>query len=284
MSNHHYATHWRQAAPMPVSLKGKLRKAVRNAALSVSAMFNKTQDDTFLRGLYCHYVFDDQKDEFERLIIELKQNGEFVDTDTFIQMLKGEKPIDRRYYHLSFDDGFRNNYTNAYPILKKHGVPAIFFIPSSIIEADYQTVQHYCLDTTKYRDVIEMMSWSEVQDLIANGYEIGSHTKTHARFTEISANQALMEDEIIGSKKDLEKQLDIECKYISWPYGELKDADAESLEMVKRAGYIACFGAYRGSVKVDTTDIFSIPRHHFEVQWPDDHVYYFARGNREVAI
>jgi hypothetical protein len=91
-----------------------------------------------------------------------------------------------------------------------------------------------------------------------------------------------MEDEILGSKKELEANLNYECKYISWPFGKLTDADSKSLKMVKDAGYAACFGAFRGTVEPGTTDIFSIPRHHFEVQWPISHVEYFARGNMEV--
>ena len=93
-----------------------------------------------------------------------------------------------------------------------------------------------------------------------------------------------MEDEIIGSKKELEANLDCECRYISFPYGRLSDADDASLKMVKNAGYTACFGAYRGTVRPGSTDIFSIPRHYFEVQWPIPHIKYFALGNMEVRV
>jgi peptidoglycan/xylan/chitin deacetylase (PgdA/CDA1 family) len=119
-------------------------------------------------------------------------------------------------------------------------------------------------------------------EMMAHGYEIGSHTRTHARFSAISNSQLLLEDEILGSKRDLEAALNYECKYISWPYGRLVDADEESMKMVKRAGYRACFGAYRGTVEKGLTNVYSIPRHHFEVQWPIAHVKYFARGNMEV--
>jgi peptidoglycan/xylan/chitin deacetylase (PgdA/CDA1 family) len=155
-------------------------------------------------------------------------------------------------------------------------------VPSSLIDANWADTQKYCLETTRYRSVIETLKWSDLREMVSFGYEIGSHTKTHARFSEISNDKLLMEDEILGSKKELEASLDYECKYISWPYGRLTDADDKSLEMVKNAGYAACFGAYRGTVLPGTTDIFSIPRHHFEVQWPTSHVMYFAKGNMEV--
>jgi len=197
-------------------------------------------------------------------------------------MLKGETPIDRRYYHLSFDDGFRNNFINALPILRKYNVPAIFFVPSSLIEASWKATENYCLNTTRYQAVIEMLKWDDLRDMISNGYQIGSHTKTHARFSAISNAPLVLEDEILGSKRELEDKLNFECKYISWPFGRLTDADGESLIAVKNAGYTACFGAFRGTVLPGSTDIFRIPRHHFEAQWPISHIKYFARGNMEV--
>jgi len=282
MIQNNYATQWQQAAPIPSGVSAKARASLRNSILSFSSVVNKRQDDAYLRCLYCHYVFDDQRDDFEKLILKLKKIGHFVDTGECIKMLKGDRKIDKRYYHLSFDDGFRNNFTNAFPILKKHNVPAIFYVPSSLIGADWKSTENYCLNTTRYRAVIEIMRWEDLKKLLLEGYEIGSHTKTHARFSEISNSHELMKDEILGSKNELEANLDYECKYISWPFGKLTDADSKSLTMVKDSGYTACFGAYRGTVEPGVTDIFSIPRHHFEVQWPVSHVEYFARGNMEV--
>jgi len=282
MIQNNYATQWQQAAPVPTGISAKTRSFLRSSYLSFDSFINKRHDDSYLRCLYCHYVFDNQKGDFEKLIVKLKELGQFISTDDCIEMLNGKKNIDKRYFHLSFDDGFRNNYTNAFPILKKYDIPAIFYVPSSLIEADWNSAENYCLKTTGYRSVIEMMRWKDLKELLLNGYDIGSHTKTHARFTEISSSQEWMEDEILGSKKELETKLNYECKYISWPFGRLTDADNKSLNMVKDAGYVACFGAYRGTVKPETTDVLSIPRHHFEVQWPISHVEYFARGNMEV--
>jgi peptidoglycan/xylan/chitin deacetylase (PgdA/CDA1 family) len=196
-------------------------------------------------------------------------------------MLQGKRAIDGRYFHLSFDDGFRNNFTNALPVLIEHKVPAIFFVPTGIVSADWKTAQHYCINTTSYRGTMEMMTWDDLSEIILQGFEIGSHTRTHARFSSISSNPQAIEDEIHGSKNDLEAYLNIQCKYIAWPYGTLADSDRTSLSAVSTAGYTACFGAFRGTVKPNETDMFSIPRHHFEVEWPIQHIQYFARGNYE---
>lgn len=277
-----YATLWRQAKPVSSGIIRKTRNLLRHAALSVASALNTKSEDHFLRGLYCHGVFDDQKGNFEHLILKLKSTGQFVDTDTCFEMLQGRKPIDRRYFHLSFDDGFRNNFTNALPILIRHKVPAIFFVPSSLIEANWNQTRIFCTQTTHYSGVIEMLKWQDLKEVLLSGYEIGSHTRNHVRFSKMSHDPAILEDEILGSKNELEDRLNYECKYISWPYGRLTDADAQSLQTVKNARYTACFGAYRGTMQPGKTDLFSIPRHHFEADWPSSHVLYFAGGNREV--
>jgi peptidoglycan/xylan/chitin deacetylase (PgdA/CDA1 family) len=221
--------------------------------------------------------------DFERIIVRLKEMGEFVRTDELISMLSGERPVDGRYFHLSFDDGFRNNYTNAVPILKKHEVPAIFFVPSGFIGADWERTRAYCLDVANYGSVVETLRWDDLKEMLDAGYEIGSHTRTHCRFTAISDDPARLEKEILGSKEELEAGLGYRCRYISWPYGRATDADAASVRFTKTAGYDACFGAFRGSIVVGQTDRYRIPRHHFESQWPLSHVEYFARGNRETV-
>ena len=60
-----------------------------------------------------------------------------------------------------------------------------------------------------------------------------------------------------------------------------EDDVERSLALTKAAGYEACFGAFRGSMTPGSTDLFAIPRHHFEPEWPAAHVKYFARGNME---
>lgn len=284
MKENKYATSWMEAIAPPPDLYGKSRAIARNIILSVASRFTRKTKDDFLRCLFCHYVFDDQIKDFEKIIIELKNIGSFIDTDTCIKMLEGKTKIDNKYFHLSFDDGFRNHFTNALPILKLHKVPAIFFVPSSLIEANYEDAKHYCRNTTQYNAVIEMLKWSDLRKTLSDGYEIGSHTKTHARFSDISNNKLKMEDEIIGSKKELEINLHYECKYISYPFGRLADADNESLKSVKEAGYKACFGAHRGTVRSGSSGKFSIPRHQFEQQWPMSHIKYFALGNMECEI
>jgi len=127
-----------------------------------------------------------------------------------------------------------------------------------------------------------MIRWEDLQEISASGNDIGSHTRTHKRLSDISGDFKVLKNEIIGSKDEIELQLGIECKYISWPYGRLTDKDKISIDMVQDAGYKACFGAYRGTIVPGETAVYSIPRHQVELHWPIAHIEYFARGNMEL--
>lgn len=262
------------------SLKG--RRFVRSAALSCLGRFVQVKREPVLRCIFCHYVFDDQVDAFERLILAVKEMGRFVTTSECLDMIEGRRPIDEPCYHLSFDDGFKNIMKNAMPVLKKHGVPSLVFVPSAFVGASYEEVSYYCKSIAGYSNPIEMVSWQDLRDLVAEGVDVGSHTATHARYSDISCNAEKMEAEFFGSKEKIELELGIPCQTISWPYGQLKDADKTSLSAVKEFGYRACFGAFRGSIVSGGCDPFMIPRHHVEAQWPLAHVRYFVQGNKEA--
>lgn len=278
-----YAVSWREIAKPHRNVVARVQALARSGALSAAGLLRQAMDDRFVRCMYCHYVFDDQLAAFERIVVRLKSMGQFIDTATLLAMLKGERTVDGRYFHLSFDDGFRNNLTNAFPILRRHSVPAIFFVASGLLGADYDRTREACIDVFHHRAAIEMMRWDDVKAILDAGYEIGSHTRSHARLSSISSSPQRLADEILGSKHDLETRLGCLCRYISWPYGRVDDADEASLEFTRMAGYDACFGAFRGSVAPGVTDRYRIPRHHFEPHWPVSHVQYFARGNHEAT-
>jgi peptidoglycan/xylan/chitin deacetylase (PgdA/CDA1 family) len=273
-----YATRWKEVIDEPSDLKGVLRKNIRHMTLNTLAWMSNIGPRPFLRSLYCHYVFDDQIESFENLIIQLKKIGSFIDTDKCVGIAKGEIKLDNCNFHLSFDDGFRNISENALALLEKHQIPAIVFVPTAIIDAPSEAKETYCLETTRYRKNIEMQTWDDLRDWVSRGFQVGSHTRTHARFADISSDAERMYDELSGSKDDIEQKLGVECKYISWPYGTWEDADELSIQSTQDVGYEACFGAFRGAVVPGFQELYRIPRHHFEAQWPFAHVQYFALG------
>jgi hypothetical protein len=277
-----YATSFRQAVRSQRGLH-RLRQIARNCALSVRSVVSRPSDSPCLRILYCHYVFDDQQRSFDTIVRYLSRIGDLVGVGRVLDVLTERTSLERNAFHISFDDGFKNVFTNALPILQEHGASATIFVPTSIISAPNDIVERYCRVTTNYPCTIEMASWDDLEAACANGFVIGSHTRTHARFSALSASQVAIEDEIYGSKADIERHLGKTCDYISWPYGRSTDADVKSLRVVELAGYRACFGAFRGRIIPRATSRFSIPRHHFEVEWPLSHIKCFVNGAMEAG-
>jgi peptidoglycan/xylan/chitin deacetylase (PgdA/CDA1 family) len=274
-----YTTDWndlRNASGPP-----GFRERLRGYALSLLSRGSQPETRPSLRLLYLHNVFKDQVAEFERQVKYLLSIGTFLTTDDVLAVIRGEKALNGRSFHLSFDDGFRNVITNALPVLVTHGIPATFFVPTGRISADYSKAADYGRSATYFPCVIEMATWDDLGKAQEQGLEIASHTRSHARFSDISISPAKMQDEIFGSKADIERELGRRCSYISWPFGTLRDADATSLDQVRRAGYSACFGAYRGRILPRKTDRYSSPRHHFEAHWPFSHFKYFVHGAGE---
>lgn len=251
-------------------------------ALSALSTFGGSRPRSFLRPIYCHYVFDDQRDAFRALLQSLLEDGSFVDTDTCVAMLEGQAPITGKNYHLSFDDGFRNLLTNAAPVLRELGIPALAFVPTAYLGGDWETSHYFCREATNYGGVVQLMSWLELRELRESGVEIGSHTRTHPRLSDLSGPEELRA-EIVDSKQEIEDQLGSACNYISWPFGSRGDVRREALDLIAQSGYKACFGGFRGRVEPGVTDRWAVPRHHFEPHWPLAHVRYFAGGGLETG-
>ena len=273
--NKYFANHWIDAVKQDRGWRSTVRNKLRLAYLDFHSLFSRPSGN-FLRCVYLHYVFDEQLCGFEDILTRLKDFGEFVSTDTVLEVALGIREIDRRMFHLSFDDGFKNNLTNALPILKRQNVPALFFVPTSFIGAEYTAVRDYCVNTAGYLNPVEMMNWSDVKKICDSGFEVGSHTRTHKRLYGLSPESLYFE--IYESKRDIEKNIGGECKYISWPFGLRSDIDELAFSEIRSAGYRGCFSACRGEVTCGKTDALSIPRHHFEPHWPANHVICFANG------
>lgn len=276
-----YAGTWLEAAPALNGWTARLRQGSRHLGLSVLGRLSRDNKKPFLRPLYCHYVFADQRSKFRDVLCSLQTAGRFIDTETCIQMLEGTAPIDGCYFHLSMDDGFRNVLEHAAPVLRELDIPAIFFVPTQLVGADWAKARQFC-EQNGYSKVVEFLTPGDLRTLRSLGFEIGSHTRTHARLLSIADNSELAA-EVAGSKGELEQLLGEKCRFISWPYGKRTDINAAALNCVRAAGYEACFGAFRGSVTPGATDRYQIPRHHFEVQWPLSHIRYFAGGHMEQA-
>lgn len=113
---------------------------------------------------------------------------------------------------LTFDDGFGNFYTEAFPVLSEYGFSATVFL-----------VTDYCGKVNDWpgnSDEIprsKLLSWHEVRELDRHGIEFGSHTKTHPDLTRLAAKE--IEQEIVGSQADIENAVGRKAATFAYPFG-----------------------------------------------------------------
>jgi peptidoglycan/xylan/chitin deacetylase (PgdA/CDA1 family) len=150
---------------------------------------------------------------------------------------------------LTFDDGFHDFYTTAYPVLRRHDFSATVFLPTTFIGNERN---HF-----KAR---ACMTWNEVRELEKAGIEFGSHTATHPKLYELGFGQILSELET--SKKTIEDELGKPVCSFAYPYA-FPGADhafvKKFVELLKTAGYE--FGATTkiGRFRQDD-DLFTLKR------------------------
>ncbi len=77
-------------------------------------------------------VFSATAEQFDAVIAFLKLRFRFATLEEAVRLASGAAPLGDRVL-LTFDDGYRDNYTLAYPILRSHGVPAAFFLPTAFV-------------------------------------------------------------------------------------------------------------------------------------------------------
>lgn len=147
--------------------------------------------------------------------------------------LKGEKS--GKVVGITFDDGFRNNLTEALPILQQVGFSATCYIISQKIGG----INEWDLD--KGIPENPLMNNNEIQQWIDSGMEIGSHTRNHVRLTECDRETA--QQEITQSKEELEQRFSTTVDHFCYPYGQY---DNTIKELTKDAGYTTSTKVRRG--------------------------------------
>ena len=148
---------------------------------------------------------------------------------------KREKPP-LKTIAITFDDGFENNYTSAYPVLKKYNIPASIFIIVNRVGAP------------------GFMTWGEIKEMSGSGIiTIGSHTRVH--FWLLGSDDRFLQDEVVNSKKILEEKLGKKVTLFCYPMGAF---DAKSKQAVKDAGYACAVSTSPNNTPLD--DIFAIKR------------------------
>jgi peptidoglycan/xylan/chitin deacetylase (PgdA/CDA1 family) len=141
-------------------------------------------------------------------------------------------PINYQPVVVTFDDGFRDFYTTAYPLLEELGFSATMFLPTAFI-ADHGAHRPFL-----GRDCL---NWHEVRELNVAGVEFGSHTVNHPKLTELNWHD--IESEIVDSKFEIEEQLGSVVTSFAYPYAyplTRNEFGDRLCNLLQTAGYQTC--------------------------------------------
>ena len=195
------------------------------------------------RASYCHYR------RFSAQMKLLSLLGYHVmDFETAIKAIEEKTEIPPLSVVLTFDDGCRNFYEYAYPVLKKFRFPAIVYVVSGLIGKKAEWFSR------EDRHAPALMSEDILLELRKNGIIFGAHGMSHVRLAETET--ARQREEIFKSKAVLEDILGEEVRHFCYPYGSY---DKAVLNLTKEAGYKTAVTCSRGTA-YPGDDLLQLPR------------------------
>jgi len=183
-------------------------------------------------------------ENFTKQMEYLKKNGyEVITLDELAASIRNKKPLKHKKVVITFDDGYRDNFQYAYPVLKKLGFPATIFLITDFIGKKFTG------------EGKEFMNWDEVMVMSKDKISFGAHTKTHLYLGLLIDEKAALE-EIAGSKKAIEEKIGMPVDYFCYPSGGFCQ---RAKELVAQAGYKGACTTNRGFVKFNR-DVYEIKR------------------------
>jgi peptidoglycan/xylan/chitin deacetylase (PgdA/CDA1 family) len=175
---------------------------------------------------------------FRRQMEYLRETYEVVSLrDAVRRLARGQRP--QRLVAITFDDGYLDNATTAAPIMRALGLPATFFVSTDMIGS----ARPFPHDRERGRRPQAHMTWNDLRNLAADGFDVGSHTCSHADMGAIPLNQALTE--LRASRERLEMELRQPIRAFAFPYGRRRNMRADTIAAARRE-YDICCSAYGG--------------------------------------
>ncbi len=178
-------------------------------------------------------------DQFESHLAELTLGKHIVRSlDEIVIALKAGRPLIGRTIGISIDDAFLSVYREAWPRLRKAGLPFTLFVATDAVD----------------RGGAGYMNWDQIRELVRAGVTIGSQTASHPHLPLLTPAQ--VSHELDKSQRRFERELGIRPRLFAYPFGE---ASAAVMAATRAAGFIAAFGQHSG-VLHGQSDFTYLPR------------------------
>lgn len=167
-------------------------------------------------------------DKFDAQMQYLSQNGYTpITLDTLYGIYSGQATAPAKPVVLTFDDGYIDFYTNAFPILRRFNFHAVSFIPTGLIGGGYY------------------MNWNQIKEIASSGLvTFEGHTVHHVNLSSLSYAAALKE--LVDSKNILQANTGYPVNFIAYPNGS---TNGNVQAAAKQAGYAGGIGTWYGKAR-----------------------------------
>lgn len=186
--------------------------------------------------------------EFRYQVKYLHDNGFLViSLNQLISSILNHQSIASKTVVLTFDDGYADNYTVVFPLLKKYNYPATIFLTTSWVGHEVQ-FNNYTFNT---------LDWVKIREMQDSGLvDFQSHTHTHPKLTELDS--ASIKEEMVLSKRNIEENLNKVSNVIAYPFGKFNQTVKNSAKDL----FIAALSVEKGHINPATwsRDVYSLPR------------------------
>lgn len=239
------------------------------------AAFTKEEGD--IPVLMYHILLDGQNDSisvdperFKEQMMAIKAAGYTTITDfELLEHLENGSPLPNNPILITFDDGYKSNYTEAFPVLKELDMKATIYViasrifesPSKLYPDEYEkitwvearsmqgtmTIQGHTWDS-HYKELNERQ---ELKGVISGPMDLGSEIETQSDY-----ERRVVEDFLL-SKETIEEKMGYDVVSLAYPYGEYS---ADTIRLAQQAGYKMAFTVESGLVNRDTAKHFEMKR------------------------
>ena len=219
---------------------------ISNASFAQEISKTEIQDVNYASVLMYHRFGEDKypttnikMDQFSDHIKELiKTKYNVIKIQDGLNAIQNISLVKDRSVIITIDDAYSSVFNNAWPILKKYGLPFTLFVSTDVIDNK----------TPGY------MSWKEIRILRDNGVTIGSQTKSHPHMHNLNENQIVRELEFSNSR--FVQEIGSKPEIFAYPYGEY---NLNVVEKIKINGFKAAFGQHSGVAHL-SLGLYQLPR------------------------
>jgi peptidoglycan/xylan/chitin deacetylase (PgdA/CDA1 family) len=178
---------------------------------------------------------------FEAQLWALRRRG--FASCTFAELTSS--PGRGRRVAVTFDDSLASVIRHGLPIMRRHGLVGTIFVVTDFVGKPHPAIWPGLEQWANgpHRDELLQATWEELRALAADGWEIGSHTRSHTALVGLGDRE--LERELVLSRERCGSEIGRECTTIAYPYGV---ADARVGAAARAAGYQA------GAVLTSTLD------------------------------